>query len=909
MDTSVISPQTVDLISRLTGQKLHQQDVTPPVLFLAALITVLLGVIHADGTVSAEETQRLQNLMELIPANHSFRQLVIPIVDVVEEQQIYKEIQVLLAMTACFSEEEKLLLISFGYQMSAADGTMDDRETGYLTLIGNRLEIDSRYLAVLSASFNNQTISDTAALVEVHSLLDPAQFQSLDSLFVRAASHIIEDLPAKPQYKKSQLDSVQIIADLPAELKQEINQLDSVQIIEDLPTEPKQPNNQNHSVSSYQELQKFQKYRQELNAVCSRLYLTLRDGSDRNVLSPTLTAEVKKESRKLQSQRFRVAVVGDFSKGKSTLLNALVGEKIQPVRATPCSGTVTILKYGSKRRVICYYKNGDKEEISPEEYQKKASISRNAASGSITDEKATSEIAEIVFEHPELELCSNGVEIIDTPGLNEQAERTVATQQVLKTADAVIFLTQANNVLTKTEQELLLYLKKELNYGEENEGARNIFIAVNFFDWLDEEERQDVKERVETIVYGAKQIIAGKNRIHFISAKSALNAILNGTENQYVKSFQDFTKSLEQFLIEKRGTIALQESATGLKQIIDTGCEELNQYQKMLDGKLTLPEADKQKIFEQMAEVSGRDVTIRLLAKKRREECLEEIRESWNEWLKELRERIILKSAGWTSKHSHLLSQDKLVIDYANQFVRELTQDINFWTNHKLSEIVKQKMGVLDNQIHDNLEPICEQFELFDRRLNTRLFTQFRDFATSGNRGGIRITGIGIAASISDIGVDVGGFVGGTLGIGAAVGAALFFLTGVGTIPVILGALAASAGGGLGLIQLDGDAVKGQIKQKVCELGFQQFEESSQSIFIKNIEERIIAAFEKRTEATSDVMSKAIALWENLLEQQEKRDRATLKECEAEKVWLADKRRELEQVQNQIETILNQSGR
>ena len=910
MDTSVISPQTVELISRLTGQKLHQQDVTPPVLFLAALITVLLGVIHADGTVSAEETQRLRNLMELIPANHSFRQLVMPIVNCVEEQQIYKKIQVLLAMTACFSEEEKLLLISFGYQMSAADGTMDYRETGYLALIGNRLEIDSRYLAVLEASFNNQTISDTAALAEVHSLLDPAQFQSLDSLFVRAASHIIENLPAKPQYKKNQLDSVQIIADLPAELKQEINQLDSVQIIEDLPTEPKQPNNQNHSVSSYQELQKFQKYRQELNAVCSRIYLNLRDGSDRNVLSPTLTAEVTKISRKLQSQRFRVVVVGEFSKGKSTLLNALLGEKIQPVRATPCSGTVTILKYGSKRRVICYYKNGDKEEISPEEYQKKASISRKAASGSIADEIAKLGMAEIVFEHPELELCSNGVEIIDTPGLNEQAERTVATQQVLQTADAVIFLTQANTVLTKTEQELLLYLKKELNYGEENEGARNIFIAVSFFDGLEsEEDRQDVKERVETIVYGAKPIIAGKNRIHFISAKSALDAILDGTENEYVKSFQDFTKSLEQFLIEKRGAIALQESATGLKEIIDTGCEELNQYQKMLDGKLTLPEADKQKIFEQMAEVSGRDVTIRLLAKKRREECLEEIRESWNEWLKGLKERIILKSAGWTSKHSHLLSQDKLVIDYANQFVRELTQDINYWTNQKLSEIVKQKMGILDDQINENMEPIRKEFELFDKRLNTNLFTQFKDFATSGNRGGIRITGIGIAASISTIGVDVGGFVGGTLGIGAAVGAALFFLTGVGTIPVILGALAAAAGGGVGFGLLEGEAVKAQIKHKVCELGFPKFEESSQSIFIKNIQQNIIAVFEKRTEATSDVMSKAIALWENLLEQQEMRDRQNQAECEAEKVWLAEKRREFEQVQSQIEAILDQSSR
>ena len=52
-----------------------------------------------------------------------------------------------------------------------------------------------------------------------------------------------------------------------------------------------------------------------------------------------------------------------------------------------------------------------------------------------------------------------------------------------------------------------------------------------------------------------------------------------------------------------------------------------------------------------------------------------------------------------------------------------------------------------------------------------------------------------------------------------------------------------------------------------------------------------------------------MSLCENLLEQQEKRDRQNQAECEAEKVLLADKRRKLEQVQNQIETILNQSAR
>src|SRR4028118_494707 len=154
MNTSLITPQTVELISLLTRQKLRKEDITPPVLFLAGLVTVLLGVIHADGTVGAEEIQRLRaTLTELIPANNSLRQLVMAMVKGVRDQQVYKKLTALLALTSCFSEEEKLLLISFGYQMSAADGTIDKREKEYLKIIANRLGIEGRFLTVLRSSF------------------------------------------------------------------------------------------------------------------------------------------------------------------------------------------------------------------------------------------------------------------------------------------------------------------------------------------------------------------------------------------------------------------------------------------------------------------------------------------------------------------------------------------------------------------------------------------------------------------------------------------------------------------------------------------------------------------------------------------------------------------------------------
>jgi hypothetical protein len=459
--------------------------------------------------------------------------------------------------------------------------------------------------------------------------------------------------------------------------------------------------------------------------------------------------------------------------------------------------------------------------------------------------------------------------------------------------------------LTEKERELLLYLKKELNPGKDDEGPKSIFVLVNFADLLRREEsRKQVRQRVETIVK-SQNLMAGENRIHFISAQSALDAILDGTENEYVKSFQDFTKSLEQFLTEERGAIALQQSASGMKQIINTGCDELTQYREMLEGKLTVSEGDKAKIFEQIAEVSGRDVKIKLLADELMEQSVQQALESWNEWVEGLAQRLIAKSDRWTSEHSHMWSQKELTKDYSDQFVGDITQEIEDWATQKVQSILQQNMGALNSQIDEDIYAIRQEFQKFDKQLSSNLVSQFNNLAMAGNLGGIGTSGSGIAESIGEI--EGGGFMGG-LGIGAAVGAALLFFAGLGFIGVILGGLAAGAGGGLGLNFLDGDAVKAQIKEKVCELGFENFDESSQSIFDK-IQERIIALFEKRIEASNGVMSKAIALWENLLEQQEKRDRQNQAECEAQKVWLADKRRELEQVQNQIHTILNQSAR
>lgn len=876
MDTSLIKAETVELLSRITGQKLNQEDVTPPVIFLAALITVLLGVIFADDQVTEEEKQRLQvTINKFIPSEGNVRQLTkVMLKEIRENLDDYKKPTQLFKLTSSFSKSEKLLLISFGYEMSAADGTMDAREKRYLEIIADRLDINTRHLALLEAGFSREGNLDADALDEVKSLLDPARFHELDTIFVKAANDILESLIPKSKTPESNL---------------ELNTPQVTTKVETSASDQAEPEiNNSEKASAYQKLQEFQKKRQQLDNLCYQIFRVIQDCSERNLLPEYLKQEIVKISKKLQSQRFRLAVVGEFSQGKSTLLNALVREEIQPVRAIPCSGTVTVLKYGTKKRVICRYKDGREEEIAIDEYKEKVAISKQAAQAHRNDELERCEIEEIIFEHPDLDLCRNGVEILDSPGLNEHPERTAITQKLLQETDAAIFLTNAMRLLPEKEKELIEDVRFQLNNSKDNHTVENLFILVNFIDLLDEEQdRQDVVERLENFVNDKNLLPTDSNRIHYISAKAALKAILNGNQDEYLKNFQNFTQSIEKFLTLERGNLKINQSVKEIQVFIQESLAALQQAEDALDGKLKLSEAERQQVLEQIGEASGRDLKINLLANKLLTEVSEPTKESWNEWLDGLENRLKQKCDKWSSEYSAIWSRDQLARDCASKFNEDLSAELDDWLNNKLKKVVlKQPLEALDRAIEQELKAIVTDLEAFNQKINISspnwvyFNQQSAPSATSEEWffGGLGMAGLAVAL--------------------------IPVIIVAGPLMTIIASVSAVVTGGAGIGMLVG-GVAGIIKGKVFEFGYQQFIKSKNQAFEK-INIMVNSTFEQRVKQASEMIAKTISSYENILEQQEKAHKETQQQRETEKSFIAKKRQELEQVQKNLEAIVAQ---
>ncbi len=82
---------------------------------------------------------------------------------------------------------------------------------------------------------------------------------------------------------------------------------------------------------------------------------------------PAVADEAAALADRLAAGRFFVACVGQFKRGKSTLLNALVEESVLPMGVTPVTSAVTILRHGSTRAATVFYANGQSTPIALED--------------------------------------------------------------------------------------------------------------------------------------------------------------------------------------------------------------------------------------------------------------------------------------------------------------------------------------------------------------------------------------------------------------------------------------------------------------------------------------------------------------------------------------------------------------
>jgi len=291
---------------------------------------------------------------------------------------------------------------------------------------------------------------------------------------------------------------------------------------------------------------------------------------------------------RLTTERFHLAVLGQFKRGKSTLLNALIGEPLLPTSVVPLTSIPTFLFPGPKHHVRIRFLDGRIEEFADLSCDRAADILANY----VTEERNRKNnlgVAAAEVEHPS-PLLHMGVVLIDTPGIGSTfRHNTDVTLKFLSQCDAALFVVSGDPPVTEVEVEFLNAVQTKVT---------RLFFVMNKADYLGDEERRHAVNFFKKVLREECGLNATEP-IFTVSAKQGLQGKLSGDQSLWKSSgLDELQDHLLSFVVRDK-TRTLQVALA--KKARDTAADATMRI-RLQCRSLQLPQEDLEKrigIFEE----------------------------------------------------------------------------------------------------------------------------------------------------------------------------------------------------------------------------------------------------------------------------------------------------------------------
>ena len=205
---------------------------------------------------------------------------------------------------------------------------------------------------------------------------------------------------------------------------------------------------------------------------------------------------------RLAGQRLRVLVAGEAKRGKSTLVNAMLGRAVLPAGVTPLTALATTVAYGRQDRVTAAFADGRTEAFPLSALDDL--VTERGNPGNVRDLSSVS----VSVPAP---LLARGIELVDTPGAGSvYGHNTAEAQAALQSMDAAVFVLTSDPPVSASERELI---------------AKVASLSVTMFVVLNKADRLSVAELAEVADFTARVTAQAAGQpvpIYPLSARAAL---------------------------------------------------------------------------------------------------------------------------------------------------------------------------------------------------------------------------------------------------------------------------------------------------------------------------------------------------------------------------------------------------
>jgi GTPase SAR1 family protein len=402
--------------------------------------------------------------------------------------------------------------------------------------------------------------------------------------------------------------------------------------------------------------------------------------------------DLKKNSMNLREGLFRLLVLGDMKRGKSTFLNALLGENLLPSDVNPCTALLTVLRYGAEKKVTVHFNNGTKpEQIDFQEFKHRYTINPTEAKRLEQNQQlAFPNVDYALVEYP-LPLLEKGIEIIDSPGLNDTEARNNLSLSYINNCHAILFVLRATQPCTLAERR---YLE---NYIKDR--GLTVFFLINAWDQIKESliDPEDSEKLTEAITKLNRVFKANLSeycqvdgddlyaeRVFPISSLNALRKRIKNTNTSLEDTgFPQFFQALNTFLTQEKAIAEFRQSRIIAQQTA-------NRVKEAVERRIPLLEQD---VTELKIKINSVEPEFKLLNKIRDDfqQEIREIRDTKAKSISESFQNFILRLGDTFETDFIRYQPDLSFLDFLSsqkreRFEKELSSAFGQYINDKLTE-------------------------------------------------------------------------------------------------------------------------------------------------------------------------------------------------------------------------------
>lgn len=317
----------------------------------------------------------------------------------------------------------------------------------------------------------------------------------------------------------------------------------------------------------------------------------LVDGVEAGLDMGTASKALQEEAIRLGDSMFRTLFMGTFKNGKSTTINAILGNEMLPAKATAATAVISQVVYGSDSNHVKVFRTGkaDPEILTLKDFFEQYQLTEE-------DEKVIEDTGELdrfsdiefVEMQSDLPLFREGLQFIDSPGLEEASARTKTTDNFVPKANAIIFLLDATHPFSEKEKN---YIRIHFEYAEPR--PRNVFFVINRINQCNTEADRELVRKsarahlkpVFTDDNGCFDAELMKNRVFYVNAYKALQDRKAGRV-PYDTGMVEFQDALEEFLTSNDRIIARYQP---LISSLAGNCLEVKKGNQSYEQAMKLP--------------------------------------------------------------------------------------------------------------------------------------------------------------------------------------------------------------------------------------------------------------------------------------------------------------------------------